>query len=475
MGCTMIDVTHAPSARTALLAALVAAGLCGCIDRGHGVAEADAGRPDPGPVEPPCVADGCDDGNPCTDDRCEPTFGCVFQPHLRPCDDGDRCTTGDQCRAGACVGGAPTVCDDGDRCTTDACEPDAGCVSRPLPAGTWVSARVDGIGEVGRYGDLVVDDGGTLHVAYWDTEVGALRYGRRPAGGGWTTERIGDERAGLYSVAALGPEGRIHLASLDRNDRMMLATPAEEGWHITWHAPVEERFIDLDVDLSGRPFLTFIGPGDRVYLGTPAPGEGRLDVERVPLGAAERTHPTLRIDRARGLMYLVSRRLGDADESGIDLAVRPLEGGPWQVEEVAAHPAVLWRGRRALAIDGAGRLHLAFTADGALRYGVRESGGWRIESPLGDTPLAQIALGLDSAGRPLIAWSESRGSTLHALIREADGGWRSEEVARRPGPPASLASMHQTPSAVFDPLTLIWHMTYYDVVPADLRHAWRCD
>lgn len=61
----------------------------------------------------------CDDGNPCTDDRCG-ELGCVSVPNLLGCDDGDPCTTSDRCAAGLCVG-LVLRCDDGNGCTTDAC------------------------------------------------------------------------------------------------------------------------------------------------------------------------------------------------------------------------------------------------------------------------------------------------------------------------------------------------------------------
>ena len=62
----------------------------------------------------------CSDGNPCTDDQCAPATGCQFPPNSLPCDDGDLCTTGDQCGGGVC-GGAPINCEDGNPCTTNSC------------------------------------------------------------------------------------------------------------------------------------------------------------------------------------------------------------------------------------------------------------------------------------------------------------------------------------------------------------------
>jgi len=133
-----------------------------------------------------CKAGGpmeCGDGNPCTDDSCDPLSGCVNAPNTDGCDDGegcthsdtcldgvcsgiqyscddpgqcetvdgvtcngdgtctyptapmngtlcddgDACTEGEQCADGACVGGAAVDCDDGNPCTDDGCEPLSGC------------------------------------------------------------------------------------------------------------------------------------------------------------------------------------------------------------------------------------------------------------------------------------------------------------------------------------------------------------
>ncbi len=74
----------------------------------------------------------CDDNNPCTTDACHPAFGCTHAPNAAACDDGDGCTTGDHCAAGACVGGPPLSCDDGNPCTADACGPLGVCAHTTL-------------------------------------------------------------------------------------------------------------------------------------------------------------------------------------------------------------------------------------------------------------------------------------------------------------------------------------------------------
>ena len=75
--------------------------------------------------------DDCDDGNTCTDDGCSPFIGCANTNNTDACDDGDACTLIDVCQGGLCVGAGAMDCDDGNPCTDDACDPTSGCVYTP--------------------------------------------------------------------------------------------------------------------------------------------------------------------------------------------------------------------------------------------------------------------------------------------------------------------------------------------------------
>ena len=69
----------------------------------------------------------CDDQNPCTEDSCDDALGCVHSFNRAPCDDLDACTLYDVCNQGVCAGVEALDCDDGNPCTTDKCYPDRGC------------------------------------------------------------------------------------------------------------------------------------------------------------------------------------------------------------------------------------------------------------------------------------------------------------------------------------------------------------
>lgn len=85
-----------------------------------------------------CVAGtkNCDDGNPCTDDACDPKVGCTTQNNTALCDDQNACTTGDVCANAACQPGSSKVCSDGNPCTTDGCDKGKGCTFSNVGVGT---------------------------------------------------------------------------------------------------------------------------------------------------------------------------------------------------------------------------------------------------------------------------------------------------------------------------------------------------
>ena len=53
-----------------------------------------------------------------------------------PCNDGNQCTTNDTCMNGSCIPSGYVTCpDDGNVCTQEVCQPQSGCVSEPLNGG----------------------------------------------------------------------------------------------------------------------------------------------------------------------------------------------------------------------------------------------------------------------------------------------------------------------------------------------------
>ena len=87
-------------------------------DDGNTATATAARRACPYDVEPRAAC--TDDGNVCTDDRCDGAGGCGVN-NTDLCDDNDACTENDVCAGGSC-GGSTVFCDDADQCTQDSCD-----------------------------------------------------------------------------------------------------------------------------------------------------------------------------------------------------------------------------------------------------------------------------------------------------------------------------------------------------------------
>ena len=71
----------------------------------------------------------CDDTNACTVDSCDAVNGCVHKANTSPCSDGDACTQSDNCANSICIPGPLKVCEDNVLCTADTCNKTTGiCV-----------------------------------------------------------------------------------------------------------------------------------------------------------------------------------------------------------------------------------------------------------------------------------------------------------------------------------------------------------
>ncbi len=73
----------------------------------------------------------CDDGNACTEDRCDPDIGCLHEPI--GCNDFDACTR-DSCDAASGCVFDPLDCNDGNACTSDRCDAALGCRNTDVSA-----------------------------------------------------------------------------------------------------------------------------------------------------------------------------------------------------------------------------------------------------------------------------------------------------------------------------------------------------
>jgi hypothetical protein len=261
---------------------------CVAQDQCHAAGVCD---PATGACSNPAVADGtaCNDGNACTRadscqlgvcagaepvacaasdachvaGTCDPGTGACSNPVAAddtPCDDGNACTTGDRCRAGACAKSDPVVCAASDGCHPGACDPSTGACANPL------SCHLYGVGSIpGTATDGLVVSPLTLEDGTPNNRVGGI-------GSDIAYTGVGDL---FVSAPDRGPGD----GSSSYTDRFYLIELSLAGGQVT---PSLRGAATLD---QGAGLPTFTGISS-AFDATNSSNERRLDVEGLRVGRA---------------------------------------------------------------------------------------------------------------------------------------------------------------------------------------------
>lgn len=100
-------------------------------------------------------------------------------------------------------------------------------------------------------------------------------------------------------------------------------------------------------------------------------------------------------------------------------------GESWQLEKVAEDAD----GPNDLALDGAGRPHIAFVDNGALIYGYRDSGGWHVSDSGIEAIPPVVSMKVDGADRPRILYAAMVDGIRALMIAAWTGSeWAVDEI-----------------------------------------------
>ena len=317
-------------------------------DNGMGKVEGDVCDVDLRVRAPGCLPAGAADQ--CASEVCV-EGECRAASPQQGCDDGDPCTQDDACRAGTCAGTA-IDCDDGVACTADACAP-GGCEHVPTDAlcdsgeCAVASCRPDDTAADGKgciqttvgEGDACTDDGvpctddvctsGTcLHVPVDTRCAGAASCGTVAC----TPEAAGSDASGCVTGPA-GSEGGVCAEDGDpcSDDRCSAGA--------CQHQPVTEHVTCAPVENAFRRALALLALTRSLAVSTEAVGR----TQPVTARSERLIAPLVRLDEAlAGAVDALSGR------TFVTAAVSPVTGIPETPAQARARVALLLAGRMPL-------------------------------------------------------------------------------------------------------------------------------
>lgn len=292
------------------------------------------------------------------------------------------------------------------------CEAGTGNVHHATRDGaTWKISPVTTEGGRGKYLALALDPDGRPAVAFYDQRNARVVYAREA--GGWQVETIvTGKELGVGGELRFDPAGEAHLFYYDPNGKVFHAHRTPGG---TWRN-------DL-VGTSPSGFSARLGAlarGDRFWLTYAGVAGSDVPVMLADIAADAMVVKPLPLARAAGWRSWLGLAGSDPQlltwvpaSRTLDLAV-PREGG-WDTRRLVGEV-----GNYAAAYNEAGDLAVAFQAirlrdvrGGSIALLKRHAGVWtRFELP-GEAPAGDyLAVALNRAGRPLVAWHAQGRKTL---------------------------------------------------------------
>jgi len=321
-------------------------------------------------------------------------------------------------------------------------------------AAGWHTELLEGAWNVGLYCSLALDAGGYAHITYLDRGNRDLKYAYQDAAGWHVT--ILDEQNAWDSSLALGPDGKIHVAYRSSGE-LRYGYQDATGWHSEILGDGYGLNPSLAVDAGGRPHVALGGNDLRYATRDP---DGAWQVENVaPFTTVYESSLALDADGRPRIAF------PSTYPDVLNYAWRDDAGSPaWHIE-VAVEEVTSYG--TSLAIGADGRPAIAYV-DHTQRLMVarQDASGWQTDLVDANSDAGRsVSLALDGQGRLHLAYLD--GYPNHDLKAAARGpaGWETE-VVDRAGQIGWFSSM------AIDPVGAI-HIGYTTLDSRELRYARR--
>lgn len=323
-------------------------------------------------------------------------------------------------------------------------------INIPLASGSWTTKSIDA-GEVGAYNSMALDTAGKVHISYFDTENGDLKYATN-AFGKWVKTTVDDgglTSAGYYTSIVIDGSGRLHIGYIiySNSDGSVLkyATNASGEWvNETVETVANTLLMDtsIAIDSKGRAHIGYDDyTNQKLKYATNASGQWAVsspvpDSEEHPKGIV----PSISVDSLDNIHIAYI----SPDNATNQLRYMTNASGAWELSDALADGTDLYL---SMALDQSGGAHIIFFDDQApdmeLKYITNASGTWVTGTIDTCTGGAGLSIKMDPSGHAHISYvkmatTEGNGTQPDNLRKlyygsNSSGQWKSVPVTTKPG------------------------------------------
>ena len=306
--------------------------------------------------------------------------------------------------------------------------------------GSWTIRRLSDMPEDSGYA-LGVDGAGVVHVAVARFALG-LYYYRRAANGTWAAPvRVFDGGAAEPDLA-IEANDKVHIGfGLGEEGfgaaGVRYATNRTGAWVTSFVAGGEAHTPSIAVDGAGHAFLAYLqalGAPLGVHYATNLGGSFQSTLVRAWSSEGDASNAAYRVD-ADGFGHVAIGAHSGETNAGLWYGTN--RAGSWTFSRIHAG----WPSSVDLAVDAAGRAHVAFTEvtsllTGAvlppalwkLAYATNATGSWAVQTAVAGAEFSVgVGLALDAAGAPRIAYVDWEADTLRQL-RRVNNAWLNDAI-----------------------------------------------
>ncbi len=330
-------------------------------------------------------------------------------------------------------------------------------------SGAWMAATIDSVNDTGRSTDIFIDPLGYVHISYQDYTNKDIRYATNSSGS-WINELVdatGDlgYRGTSIGIDSTGAAWISFYLEEGGGGRLLVANNSGGGWvtEIADNLEWPGQYSSLAVDSADKVHIShkdWGAPAARLEYTTNA--SGSWVTQTVDISAGSPGHYTSLALDSQGKVHISYQTNGD-------LLYATNASGSWVTQVADTADAAGYY--TSLALDKNDKAHIGYGVAGVfdLRYATNESGSWETMDFHVTGNVGQFAsIALDSTGRPHLTYhSDEYQDLMHAVV--AKPLW-SDEIIDSAGNVGTYASLAMDSNDVV-------HVAYFDESTVTLKHA----